>query len=1015
MTSTGGSGFGAGSAGGIFVRQIYDPDCSQRDPEDLEFDPNAPNPFCPNPYYDAPPALTRGGGGGGYEGGTYSGGFVLNPVGGGGSSYAAPRFADRVLAVPGAWGAAPWDDPQYFPEDGSVALACIETATPVGPTAPLAVVTKTADTSDGACDADCSLREALRVSAEVRFSPALDGQTLALTRGPLVPAFSVTVDASALPSGLTIDAGGASRHFDVRGDTLTLRGLTLSNGQAATDGGSVHVQSGAGLVAERVAFVGNSAAGDGGAVYVEGGSLTAEDATFSGNATSGRGGALSVGLGGSAAVTDARFTGNTASIDGGGVYVEGGTFTAERSAFDANRAVFGGGLYTNGGTIELRTSSVTGNSATGSAGGVYGVRGFEAAEGRPATVRLYGTTVADNAAGSGASGVRVWGSGSTLSAVGTVIASASATADCEAANSATASLSYAHVEDGSCGAASTGDPGLVALAGPQGAPLLRPSEGSPLLDAGTCDFDRDGTADVSFDARGQARPVRVGPVVDDGCDIGAVEATVDEVGAATASVTLDGAAGWRMLSSPQDTTLAAFLGGLWTQGFPGSDNPGGACTVFVYDEAAASFADGWTCLPDGTQTTPAGTGFMAYVYDDDDPGQPGVQNPFPKTLTTAAPVVPPLSFDFGVRFADDARPFGQKGWNLLGNPVGAALAWAAVDRTAVRPTVYVYDPDFFGGDYRTATVEGGVTYGDLAGGLIPPFQGFFVHALGADPTLRAARGAFGQPRDVLGRQATPAVVRLSVSEGADERSAAYVALADGAALGPDAADALRLAPTAWPRAALFTTALGADDPLVANALPADLGGQAAVEVPLGVDVAGFDGPVALALAASVEGLPDGWTLTLLDRQTGAEAALGAGARYTFTAEGAADGAAARRGDAARPEALAPSDTRFALRISTGAAVAAGGGAARAETALDWIAPNPTAGRATVAWSLAEPGPARLTVVDLLGRELAVLADGPHAAGPHRAELPSGRLTPGVYVVRLVAGPTAAAARLTILR
>jgi len=71
----------------------------------------------------------------------------------------------------------------------------------------------------------------------------------------------------------------------------------------------------------------------------------------------------------------------------------------------------------------------------------------------------------------------------------------------------------------------------------------------------------------------------------------------------------------------------------------------------------------------------------------------------------------------------------------------------------------------------------------------------------------------------------------------------------------------------------------------------------------------------------------------------------------------------------------------------------------------WLAapaPNPTRGTATLAYRLAEPGVARLSVVDLLGREVVVLAEGPHAAGEARASVPAG-LAPGVYVVRLVAG------------
>ncbi len=53
------------------------------------------------------------------------------------------------------------------------------------------------------------------------------------------------------------------------------------------------------------------------------------------------------------------------------------------------------------------------------------------------------------------------------------------------------------------------------------------------------------------------------------------------------------------------------------------------------------------------------------------------------------------------------------------------------------------------------------------------------------------------------------------------------------------------------------------------------------------------------------------------------------------------------------------------------------------------------------FTLPAAGAVRLSVVDLLGRVVAVLADGPVAAGRHEARLAG--LAPGAYVVRLVAG------------
>ncbi|MEM1043821.1 MAG: T9SS type A sorting domain-containing protein [Bacteroidota bacterium] len=65
-------------------------------------------------------------------------------------------------------------------------------------------------------------------------------------------------------------------------------------------------------------------------------------------------------------------------------------------------------------------------------------------------------------------------------------------------------------------------------------------------------------------------------------------------------------------------------------------------------------------------------------------------------------------------------------------------------------------------------------------------------------------------------------------------------------------------------------------------------------------------------------------------------------------------------------------------------------------------PNPFSVSATVPFELQEAGTVRLAVVDVLGREVAVLTEGTLAAGVHRATLDGSRLASGVYFVVLEA-------------
>ncbi len=78
-------------------------------------------------------------------------------------------------------------------------------------------------------------------------------------------------------------------------------------------------------------------------------------------------------------------------------------------------------------------------------------------------------------------------------------------------------------------------------------------------------------------------------------------------------------------------------------------------------------------------------------------------------------------------------------------------------------------------------------------------------------------------------------------------------------------------------------------------------------------------------------------------------------------------------------------------------------------------PNPATGRTAVTFELDAAQDARLAVYDVLGREVAVLADGAQSAGPHTVALDASGLPAGIYVARLTAGGQSVTRRLTVAR
>jgi hypothetical protein len=63
-------------------------------------------------------------------------------------------------------------------------------------------------------------------------------------------------------------------------------------------------------------------------------------------------------------------------------------------------------------------------------------------------------------------------------------------------------------------------------------------------------------------------------------------------------------------------------------------------------------------------------------------------------------------------------------------------------------------------------------------------------------------------------------------------------------------------------------------------------------------------------------------------------------------------------------------------------------------------PNPSDGRITIRYDVAEVCRVRVAVYDLLGREVAVLVNGFVEAGHHQALLDGARLPVGLYLVRM---------------
>jgi CSLREA domain-containing protein len=243
-------------------------------------------------------------------------------------------------------------------------------------------VTKTADTLDGDCDADCSLREAIGAANArpgldvVRVAPG----TYALTRvGPpegnnSTGDLDVRDDLVILGAGAdrtVLDGSGIDRVLEgVFAETeLEVRGVTVRNGRPAgpgqDDGGGIYAEGPLTLVGCHV--TGNRTSGIGGGMYAD--LLVARDSTFSDNEAL-MGGGLASFL--SVRLTNVTLSGNHALSKGGGAFLPFSFTDLSHVTATGNQAQEGGGIAYDSDALcpgpcdihySLESSLIAGNTA----------------------------------------------------------------------------------------------------------------------------------------------------------------------------------------------------------------------------------------------------------------------------------------------------------------------------------------------------------------------------------------------------------------------------------------------------------------------------------------------------------------------------------------------------------------------------------------------------------------------------------------------------------------------------
>ena len=189
--------------------------------------------------------------------------------------------------------------------------------------------------------------------------------TAILTGGVLVLTGNISITGPSSVGLLTISGGDGSAIFQVNSNAVvTISGLTLMNGDSATDGGAI---SNAGtLTLANMQVVNNQTQTNGGGI-ANTGTLTITGSEIADNESNVSGGGVV--NSGTLTITSSTLNGNFADINGGG-FLNSGTLTVNSSTVENNTANANGGAASNTGTATFYDSTINENSATVDGGAI---------------------------------------------------------------------------------------------------------------------------------------------------------------------------------------------------------------------------------------------------------------------------------------------------------------------------------------------------------------------------------------------------------------------------------------------------------------------------------------------------------------------------------------------------------------------------------------------------------------------------------------------------------------------
>ncbi len=464
-------------------------------------------------------------------------------------------------------------------------------------------------------------------------------------------------------------------------------------------------------------------------------------------------------------------------------------------------------------------------------------------------------------------------------------------------------------------------------------------------------------------------------------------------GYANQSFRLTGSAGWRTLTLPlKSKTYDDLLSSLWTQGFTGADVTGSTSNVYTYDGSS------WSSISNQSGTPAAGEGFLIYVFSDDN--NDGTDEGFPKTITLSG----------SEHDATVSVTTAESSWNFLGNPFTHTIdadklsLGGSGNGTNDNYETVVYVWDNASGAFKS--YDASIDSGTLTGGLIEPFQGFFIQSKSGGTQFDFKSSAKAASSGTFYKTPSyPNITFETVSRGKKDR--AFLNIGQTGEFYSNGA--VKLKPIDH-RQRLLSFFYNASLPMeILNATISDT----VVSIPFDVymvDDSWALKPGRIELGWELNHIPDRLSIKLVDMETGIISDLKKTNSISVNDNVPYHSELNERDMGPIPIFRSP---RFELKIIPNILLSANTSPSRFK--LYPAYPNPFNTSTTIEFDLLIQSTVSLTLYDMMGRQVATLLDKFSSAGNRSVLWPADQATSGIYFCQIKAGPDIQTIKLVLIR